>query len=113
MSSPCRLALALLLTACSSNVGPDGLAVGAPCVDEFDCVTGSFCLRGAAFPDGTCTTNCRSDADCRGDSRCVDLESGVCLLPCAADADCVRTGYACRARVSRGRPGEVPVCVGG
>ncbi len=107
------LLLVLLVGGCASKVGPDGIAVGAPCVDAFDCVTGSYCLAGRAFPDGTCTTNCRSDDDCRGDSRCVDVEGGVCLLPCASDPDCVREGYFCRERDPRAGTERVSVCTGG
>ncbi len=107
------LAAALLAAGCAAHVGPDGLAVGGPCIDEFDCVTGSYCLRRADFPNGTCTTNCRGDGDCRGDTRCVELESGVCLLPCSVDADCVRDGYACRMLESRETADRVSVCTGG
>ena len=91
---------------------PDGLAVGGPCIDEFDCVTGSYCLRRFDFPAGTCTTNCRDDGDCRGASSCVDLESGVCLLTCETDADCVRDAYGCREIDRRGTAGRAQVCIG-
>ena len=107
------VALAPLLAAgCASRVGPDGLAVGGPCVDEFDCVTGSFCLGGSRFPAGTCSTICRSTGECRADSVCVDLESGVCLLPCAVDADCERSGYVCHEEALRDGTGRASVCVG-
>lgn len=105
-------AIALVLAGCSSRVGPDGLAVGGPCIDEFDCVAGSFCLNRPDFPNGTCTTNCEHVADCRGDSLCVDLEAGVCLLPCTTDPDCGREGYVCREMVLRGEIDEGAVCVG-
>ena len=104
--------LGLFATACVTNVGPDGLAVGGPCIDEFDCVTGSYCLRRFDFPAGTCTTNCRDDGDCRGASSCVDLESGVCLLTCETDADCVRDAYGCREIDRRGTAGRAQVCIG-
>ena len=93
-------------------MGPDGLAVGGPCVDEFDCVTGSYCLRRVDFPNGTCTTHCLDTDDCRGDSVCVDLESGVCLLPCGADTDCGRAGYFCREVDRRAAAGRASVCIG-
>jgi hypothetical protein len=109
---PAVVAVALLLGACANNVGPDGLAVGGPCMDAFDCVTGSFCLRTLATPDGTCTTVCARDADCRGGSRCIDTGEGACLLACATDEECVRPGYACRERTRRGESGTAPVCVG-
>lgn len=104
--------VALLLGACASNVGPDGLAVGGPCVDAFDCVTGSFCLRTLATPDGTCTTVCAVDADCRSGSRCIDTGEGACLLSCETDEDCSRPGYTCREKPSRGTSGTAPVCAG-
>lgn len=106
------LALGLLLFGCATNVGPDGLAVGGPCVDAFDCVSGSYCLRTLATPDGTCTTVCGGDADCRAGSRCIELSEGACLLACESDEDCVRPGYACRERARRGESGTAPVCVG-
>ena len=105
--------LAVALLGCSSNVGPDGLLIGAPCNDEFDCVTGAFCLRRSTFPDGMCTTVCGDDADCRGASACVDVEAGACLLTCERDEDCGREGYVCRAESRLGAVGEVMACVGG
>lgn len=105
-------ALVVLLTSCASNVGPDGLAVGGPCIDEFDCVTGSYCLRRFDFPNGTCTTNCSDTDDCRGSSVCVDLESGVCLLSCRTDTDCERDGYVCRSMDERGTTERASVCAG-
>lgn len=109
-----RLLVLLLLglPACATQVGPEGLAVGAPCMEELDCASGSYCLVGRGFPEGTCTTSCREDADCRGGSRCVEQEAGVCLLPCRVDEDCARQGYVCRDRVSRGVVGSARVCVG-
>ncbi len=102
----------LALAGCSQNVGPTGLAVGGPCIDEFDCASGSYCLH-AGFPDGTCTTNCRMQADCRGSSACVEEADGVCLLTCTSDDDCGREGYICRERTRRGEIASVAVCVGG
>ena len=113
MRSAIAIFALLLGSACSSNVGPDGLAVGGPCIDEFDCVAGSYCLRRASFPNGTCTTNCTEPADCRSGSTCVELESGVCLLECETDEDCGRAGYACRPQVLRGAAGEALACIGG
>lgn len=107
------LASALIVVGCAPHVGPDGLAIGGPCIDEFDCVTGSYCLRRSDFPNGTCTTNCRGHGDCRGDSLCVELESGVCLLACDVDADCGREGYGCRELDARGETARVSVCTGG
>ena len=107
------LGLLLLVSSCASNVGPDGLAVGGPCSDEFDCAAGSYCLRRFDFPNGTCTTNCNDTADCRGGSVCVDLESGVCLLSCRTDADCGRDGYVCREMDEPGTTERAWVCGGG
>lgn len=103
----------ILLAGCAANVGPDGRAVGGPCIEELDCAAGSFCLRRLDFPDGTCTTNCRGDEDCAGGSSCIEEGAGVCLLPCESDEDCTRDGYVCRDRVRRGTTGSTKVCVGG
>jgi hypothetical protein len=115
MRRPVVLALfaGLGLLACTTNVGPDGRAIGGPCVDELDCAAGSYCLLGIEYPGGHCTTNCRQDADCRGGALCVEEEAGVCLLPCTVDEDCAREGYVCRERVQRGAVGTVGVCLGG
>lgn len=103
----------ILFAGCASSVGPEGLVVGGPCVDELDCAAGSYCLSRSDFPGGTCTTTCRNDGDCRGSSACVEEEAGVCLLRCSVDADCGRERYVCRERVRRGVFGNERVCVGG
>lgn len=102
----------LAIAGCSQNVGPNGLAVGGPCIDAFDCASGSYCLR-IGFPDGTCTTNCATQADCRSGSSCVEETGGACLLSCTTDDDCGREGYVCRERDRRGEIGRASVCVGG
>ncbi|MCB9593670.1 MAG: hypothetical protein H6719_13135 [Sandaracinaceae bacterium] len=107
------LVLAIAATGCATNVGPEGLVIGGPCIDEFDCANGSYCIRRSDFPNGTCTTNCRDDGDCRGDSRCAELESGVCLLSCETDPDCGREGYTCRSLAAHGLPEQISVCSGG
>lgn len=84
-----------LLGACSNNVGPNGLLVGAACIDQFDCVTGAYCTRRSIFPDGMCTTSCDADTACRAGAVCVDLEGGLCALSCTEDADCGRPGFLC------------------
>lgn len=109
--------LALLLLAaiplgCANNVGPDGRLIGGPCLDELDCVQGAYCLSRTTFPDGTCTTNCASDEDCRGGSACVEIMAGACLLECEVDEDCGREGYVCRALTRRGAAGTSFVCAG-
>lgn len=107
--APLGLALSLLLGGCAL----DARTVGGPCLEELDCSSGSFCLRRATFPEGTCTTNCSPEFECRGDTRCVDIEGGVCLLPCETDADCERDGYGCREIADRRGPGTLSVCIGG
>ena len=91
----------------------DGLLIGGRCNDEFDCVTGAYCLRRATFPDGMCTTVCDDDADCRGESACIEVESGACALTCSEDGDCGREGYRCLPVTRRGAAGDAMVCTGG
>jgi hypothetical protein len=107
------LGLLLAATACAPNVGPDGLLIGGPCEDDTFCVTGAYCLTGRDFPNGTCTTVCDDDGDCRGDSACIERGAGVCLLRCEEDADCGREGYVCRELTQRGETGSTRVCAGG
>lgn len=111
-SSYGALVFLFALTGCATNVGPTGLAVGGPCVDDLDCAAGSYCLRSLEFPSGTCTTNCRDDGDCRSGSRCVEVEAGVCLLSCVEDEDCGREGYSCRPRAQAGAIDTSNVCIG-
>lgn len=103
----------LTIVGCAADVGPDGRAVGGPCLDEFDCALGSFCLRNFEFPDGTCTMGCRDDDDCVGGTSCVEEAFGACLLSCTTDMDCGRDGYVCRERGQPGEGGSSRVCVGG
>ena len=101
---------ALLASGCANNVGPDGAFIGGPCNDEFDCVTGTYCLRLGSFPGGLCTRNCDGDGDCRGASACIEIDSGACLLTCETDAECGREGYACMPQTRRGADGDVLAC---
>lgn len=103
-------ALALVLVACTSHVGPTGPVIGGPCVDDLDCAAGSFCYE--PFEGGTCTTACDRDVPCRGSSACVELGAGLCLLSCDADEDCGRDGYTCEERNASGATELVRVCVG-
>ncbi|HJL16356.1 MAG TPA: hypothetical protein RMH99_11910 [Sandaracinaceae bacterium LLY-WYZ-13_1] len=106
--------VSLLALGCAPNVGPDGLLIGGPCRDTLDCVTGAYCLEDSReFPEGTCTTVCDDDDDCRGDSSCIEIRSGACLLRCDEDADCGREGYTCQRETRRGSAGDVMVCAGG
>jgi hypothetical protein len=104
------LAISLVLFAgCTSNVGPSGPVIGGPCVDDFDCAAGSFCLF--TFRNGTCTINCTLAEHCRSGSTCVEEGSGVCLLTCETDEDCGRGGYSCVERARRDAAERVTVCV--
>lgn len=106
------LVCALGAIGCAPNVGPEGLLIGGPCFDDTFCVTGAYCLDDPDFPEGTCTTVCADDGDCRGSAVCVERGAGLCLLPCEVDADCGRDGYRCNDEVRRGAAGTVLACSG-
>lgn len=109
------LGFALLLTSgmtvgCNDGVGWDSGLVGGNCRDNADCDPDSRCVKGKDFPGGTCTLNCRDDADCPGGTFCVDKEGGICLLGCELNADC-RAEYVCDKKDLR-RGGKMLVCIG-
>lgn len=90
-----------------STVGP---LVGGPCIDNLDCVSGSFCAEGGDFPGGTCTVPCGDHGDCPGPSLCIDKMGGMCALACYDDRDC-RRGYKCKEENDRARNTKSPVCI--
>jgi hypothetical protein len=69
-------------------------AIGSSCGTSVRCNTGLTCVTRA--PDGLCTKNCMSDADCGGGScQLVSAWGGlICLKTCVSDQMC-REGYSC------------------
>lgn len=104
------LVLGLLL---SPGCALDTRTVGAMCVDELDCSSGSICRSGSRFPGNVCTVICNEEFDCRSGASCVDIEGGMCLFDCETDADCEREGYTCQDVTARRIAGTVRVCIGG
>lgn len=96
-------------TGCGEDVGPLGASVGGACASNVDCDSGSRCLTGGDFPEGTCTRNCARHDDCPSGSRCVSKEGGVCLLACELPSDC-RGGYTCKGEKNQEIGGESLVC---
>ena len=99
-----------LSSACfdGDGVGNNGGYVGGDCRDNGDC--DEICLRGGAFPGGTCSVECRDDGDCPSYTYCVEKEGGVCLLSCDRPSDC-RDEYNCKGEKNKGRGGESLVCI--
>lgn len=105
-------------TAPGAAVSPGTL--GSACAVDTDCAAtgaGAKCITkgattGIVFPEGYCTLNCKTDAQCGKTGVCplgrlADLAKtflpdagaaaasiSVCFTKCTADTDC-RTGYAC------------------
>lgn len=105
-------------TATDAGVSPGTL--GSPCAADTDCTatgTGAKCITkgattGILFPEGYCTLNCKTDAQCGKTGICplgrlADLAAAflpdagaaassisLCFTKCTADKDC-RTGYTC------------------
>ncbi len=104
--------IVLALAACQSeDVTRD---VGARCATNAEC--NDKCEEPSNdWPDGFCTLLCDSDADCPGDTRCIDEDGGICAYSCNADPDCQFLGsaYACKERDSRGGGTKANVCRGG
>ncbi len=83
------LALATPLTLGACEEGAQVITgLGKPCTSSAECDGGQICLMD--FPDGYCSVDCGSNADCDSD-QCVN---DVCLASCADDGDC-RDGYLC------------------
>lgn len=78
--------------------------VGAPCLNESQCVAGDVCIPEVdasgptGLPGGLCIRfDCVNDADCDPGSGCFvidDAGATACLATCADDGDC-RRGYLC------------------
>jgi hypothetical protein len=116
MSAWCARATAtslfvLLAAGCASS--DVSRAVGARCERAAEC--DERCLPPSAdSPGGFCTVACDGDADCPGDSRCVDQDEGICLITCDGDAGCafLGAGWSCKARDAHPSGGQVMVCRG-
>jgi hypothetical protein len=99
--SPPLAALALGLGALLGGCEGASAGIGSPCVDAFDCGSGSRQACVLAWPGGYCTEiDCRLGS-CPSGSRCVtgirfpnvELDA-FCLATCETDPDC-RDGYRC------------------
>lgn len=109
-----RLLILLLLAGCTG----DGIsrAVGARCEDETQC--SDRCLPEPVYPGGFCTLDCSNDADCPGDTVCVDVEGGVCMFLCRDERDCdflgetAAGGWACESKDPIAGGATVLVCDG-
>jgi hypothetical protein len=103
---------ALTLAAC----GSDGVSrvIGARCDTASEC--DDRCLVPSTdFPDGFCTLDCQSSAECPSASSCVERESGVCLFDCNFTADCAFLGPAWECKevnVRNDQTRKALVCVG-
>jgi len=92
----------------SSGVGNDGDVVGGPC-GTGQCAAGSHCEVSGSFPEGVCTRDCDSHADCPTGTRCISNQSGICLLECSETSDC-RPGYRCDVESDEEGGGTSLVC---
>ena len=91
-----------------SNVSRE---LGARCQSHDEC--DDVCLPDPEFPDGFCSVNCNSAADCPGGARCVAIGQGVCLFGCLEPTDCEFLGPGWRCATTPALPGgEEDVCVG-
>lgn len=101
----------VVLGACGSGVGNDGVIVGGDCSVSRECDVDSRCLTGEDFPGGYCAKSCTSDDQCPEGSACVAELGGVCLVSCTSAAECrSEEGYDCVERPARGAVGTVNVC---
>lgn len=79
----------LVFAACGHSSGDIDNLVGTACSRDADCAR--QCYVGGAYPGGFCSVPCASDADCPGDTVCIDKSGGVCLFACP-QFDCSRLG---------------------
>lgn len=102
----------------TASATPATGTLGSPCAADTDCTgAGAKCITkgattGLVFPEGYCTSNCKTDAQCGPTGVCplgrlADLAAAflpdagaaasnisLCFNKCTADSDC-RTGYSC------------------
>lgn len=82
---------------CGMGGGGPGMT-GAMCMMDSDCgmnaVGPGFCLL--AFPGGSCSFDCMTDADCGGGAACIDPDGmgPLCLQTCDMGTPC-RAGLQC------------------
>jgi hypothetical protein len=82
------------------DCGSPPVGIGGPCVDQAACAAdlmnaAATCLPAPTFPDGYCTIQCASTADCPSGAQCQG-EFNVCMPVCdTAEPNC-RTGYSCQ-----------------
>jgi hypothetical protein len=101
----------VVLGACGSGVGNEGVIVGGDCVVSRECDVDSRCLTGEDFPGGYCARSCDSDDQCPEGSACVDEAGGVCMVSCASSGECrSEEGYDCVELTARGAGGTATVC---
>jgi hypothetical protein len=105
--------LAGLLAACALH-SEVSRSVGARCDVNDEC-DGRCLLPGADYPGGFCTLDCDDDADCPGNSACVEEQGNICLFRCDEAPDCefLGTGWTCQERPAAGTTDQVMVCLGG
>jgi hypothetical protein len=92
----------------NGGVGTDGDVVGGPCT-ESGCAGGSTCLTASMYPDGMCSIECSSQADCPDGTACITEGGGRCVLTCNDASDC-RDGYGCNEKSTPG-DGQASVCI--
>lgn len=103
----------MLLVVASCSASSDVTrSVGARCDNKDEC--DERCLPdGEQFPGGFCSLSCLRDADCPGDTACVDEMGGVCLFACEMPTDCEFLGPGWDCVEVDGLPdGKATVCIG-
>lgn len=86
--------LLLLVTACRSNVGPEGKEVGGLCnaANVKDACDETCLLLGPmATPPGICSMRCATDVDCPATTACISTRFDLrtfCLPVCQNDNEC-------------------------
>ena len=103
------LYIGAVLVGCGGGIGNNGSEVGGSCSSAGQCT--EQCVTTGDFPEGVCSTACNSDADCAGETHCIDKEGGICLLACTSPSQC-REGYTCKPVDAKGTSGESVVCIG-
>jgi hypothetical protein len=113
MTRQCSLlALAFLLLA--SACGDDRAQTGDSCTKNEDCAD-SRCIIGGSFPDGVCTPECDTNADCPSGFSCISRSSGMCLRDCTSTTQCEQergSSWQCRDESLQQGGGNTMVCIG-